>query len=519
MRSVQLADDLIPTIGYIRVSMAREEMISPELQRAAIAQWAARTGHQIIDWVQDLDATGRNFKRKIMRAIERVEASEAQAIAVWKYSRFGRTRTGIEINLARIEQAGGQLLSATEDLDATTATGWFQRDVIFSVATFESKRAGEQWSETHHWRREQGLPATGGRRFGYIWHPRRVYAPDGSVTLQDEHYEPDPESKGLVADLFQGYVAGDGFNVLAARLNAAGIRTSHNKIWNDRSLCIYMDSGFAAGYLRVHDDACKTEPYLSRCPNHHLYRHPTKGHPPIISPELWQQYQERRNFTRTAAPKNRAAAYPLSGLARCGLCSGSTRRVVVHGNSYFICDQRSRKGTTVCVGFRTCPVNVGDEALLRWLKKITGEVSDEARTLSAGRVIPDPAASFERRRAAAQQEVQRIERAVAKHMRTYAMSELDDADGTLEREYLATLAGLRAEKSAAAERLFVLDTPSPEEKAAMSRSAAQPIAIGLLEEWDTLAPGRANALLRKIVGRLEVLPGRRVSVIPAWEVD
>jgi hypothetical protein len=29
-----------PAIGYIRVSMAREEMISPELQRKSIQDWA-----------------------------------------------------------------------------------------------------------------------------------------------------------------------------------------------------------------------------------------------------------------------------------------------------------------------------------------------------------------------------------------------------------------------------------------------------------------------------------------------
>lgn len=36
MTAPAAADGRIPTIGYIRVSMAREEMISPELQRTSI---------------------------------------------------------------------------------------------------------------------------------------------------------------------------------------------------------------------------------------------------------------------------------------------------------------------------------------------------------------------------------------------------------------------------------------------------------------------------------------------------
>ena len=312
------ADDLIPAIGYIRVSTAREEMISPELQREAITKWAKRTGHHIIDWVEDLDKTGRNFKRKIMNAIERIERREAKVIAVWKYSRFGRNRTGIEINLARIEKVGGQLISATEEIDATTATGWFQRDVTFSIATLESKRAGEQWMETHQWRRAHGLPASGRQRFGYIWHPRKIYRPDGSVILQEERYEPDPATSDYVLEIYRRYIAGEGFKQLAVYLNALGVPTVRGGPWWDAVLRKYMDSGFTAGYLRIHSAACE-EPYTSECPNHDLVKHPEFHHPAIITEEIWQLYVARRAQVRITVPRARKASYPLTGLVRCGL--------------------------------------------------------------------------------------------------------------------------------------------------------------------------------------------------------
>lgn len=53
---------------------------------------------------------------------------------MWKYSRFGRNDLGIAVNLARLENVGGQLESATEEIDARTAVGRFNRAILFDLA-------------------------------------------------------------------------------------------------------------------------------------------------------------------------------------------------------------------------------------------------------------------------------------------------------------------------------------------------------------------------------------------------
>jgi hypothetical protein len=187
------ADDWEPWIGYIRVSTWKEEKISPELQETALRAWAARTRRRLLEPLTiDLDVTGRNFKRKIMRDIERVERREAKGIAVWKYSRFGRTRDGVPRNLKRLEDVGGQLASATEEVDARTAGGRMMRGIMFEFAAYESDVRGEQWRETHdHRRYKLHLPATGRRRFGYLWTPRTVPDPTapGGIRIQEERYD------------------------------------------------------------------------------------------------------------------------------------------------------------------------------------------------------------------------------------------------------------------------------------------------------------------------------------------
>lgn len=518
MPAFQPAGDLIPTIGYIRVSMAREEMISPDLQRSIISQWAARTGHRIIDWVVDLDATGRNFKRKVMGVIERIEAGEAQVIAVWKYSRFGRSRTGVPANLARVEKVGGQLLSATEEVDARTAVGRFQRGMIMEFNAFESDRSGEQWMETHQWRREQGLPATGGKRFGYTWHPRKIYAPDGTITLQQERYEPDPDLRDIVKNLYRRYVAGKGFRSLAASLNDAGRLTASGTLWSDRSLCLYMDSGFAAGYLRVHDEACKIVPYRSSCPSHTLFRHPTKQHPAIISDTLWEQYAARRAFTRTAPPNSRKARYPLTSLTHCVLCGFSGQRSSNNqGFASFICNARARKGAKACDGLQI-PVATVEAEVIRWLGSLAIEIDAEAERLPKPSALQEAVApSPEQQRAKASREIERLERAVAKHMRVYAMSEAEDPDGTLEREYLSTLDDLRAEKAGATARLAALGVqPSETQKAAVKASAVL-LVPSLLQRWDSMRPEHINALLRQVIARIDLGPDHSIAIHPVWE--
>lgn len=512
------ADTRIPAIGYIRVSMAREEMISPELQRAAIESWAARTNHRIVEWVEDLDKTGRNFKRKIMRAIERVEAGTVKRIAVWKYSRFGRNRTGIETNLARIENAGGQLMSATEEVDATTAAGWFQRDVIFSVAAYESKRAGEQWKETHDWRRENGLPASGMNRFGYIWHQRKIYEPDGTINLQEERYEPHPEQGPVVASLYERYINGESFRRLAIWLNSNGFRTVRGNAWTVNAIMRHLDSGFAAGYLRLHMD-CQISDCTGACDNYQLTKHPTKHQPQLITEETWQRYLRRREQTRVRL-RVRRATYPFSGFLRCGRCGGGIKRVgSAKAATRLICRRYDESGPAACAGSRVLISDV-HTAVIDFLSKTAApaiEASAERSPSAALTVVKALSPEAERERLEAQ--VTQLDKAIGKAMRTFAMSTDDDPDGILESEYRKLLTSLRDEKAQLAEAIKRL-APGAQETAQSRHGRAVRVALSLTAEWDTLSPSRINALLSHVIEGIVVRPDYEgLELQPTWSSE
>jgi site-specific DNA recombinase len=334
-------------IGYIRVSMAREEMISPDIQRTVITDWARRNGYRIVAWIEDLDETGRNFRRKVMRGIERIEQHEAHGIAVYRYDRWGRNAVESLANVQRVELVGGQVLSATEPLDPETAIGRYNRTNAFALAEMQSDIIGENWKAALGNRVSRGLPATGGDRFGYVRKGRIADPVEPNRFRRDvtdpggERYEPDPKTSPALAEAYRLFVVGNGCNKILKWLNGAGFRSTRGDTFSEQTLFNVMDSGFAAGLLRIHDPSCKCERGVTRCP-HVLY---VKGaHKPIIDEKMWKDYLARRGKRRKMPPRSRETRYPLTSLIVCGHCqinmtifyargeSGYGYRCVTHAN-------------------------------------------------------------------------------------------------------------------------------------------------------------------------------------------
>ncbi|MEH0555977.1 recombinase family protein [Streptomyces sp. B21-101] len=514
-------------LGYIRVSTWKEEKISPELQEAALRAWAKRTGRRLLEpLIIDLDATGRNFKRKIMGGIRRVEDGEARGIAVWKYSRFGRTRDGVALNLKRLEDAGGQLESATEEGDARTATGRLQRGILFEFAAYESDVRGEQWRETHdHRRYKLHLPATGRPRFGYVWHPRRLPDPQhpGGFILQEEKYVAHPELGPVMTDRYRQFVDGDAFYALVSELNTAGHRTTRGGLWSEQTLIRYMDSGFPAGLLRVHNPECRKCPPDKRghCPNT-VYIPGAQEE--LISAELWQMYQERREQVRRVPPRARAATYELSGLLRCGLCRGTLvannaervrdgKTVRLRGYSYR-CARRNVVGPMGCPGVWAIRTDV-EEAAFKWLQ---GEVAD---AINEAPSVPHQRAEQQDGRAAAARERARLQAEADKLAAALVNLRVDRAanpDDYGPGEYEAARDRIRSQQranTAAMERVAVVE-------ATPHRADYKPLIIGVTDEWDTFTERERSALYRQLARRVVVTKdeGRpHVAVHPMWEPD
>jgi hypothetical protein len=518
--------DWEPWIGYIRISTWKEEKISPELQQAAIEAWALRTHRRIIEWIPDLDDTGRNFKRRIMTAIGMVEQGAARGIAVWKYSRFGRSRDGIALNLKRLEDAGGQLASATEEGDARTATGRLQRGILFEFAAYESDVRGEGWRETHdHRRTVLHLPATGRNRFGYLWTPRRVVDPASPTgwRLQEESYKAHPKQGPVMADRYRQYLDEEPFRSLVLDLNAEGWRTARGGPWSEQTLIRYMDSGFCAGLLRVHNPECACSGEKRRnCMNSVFI---PGAQEELISADIWQAYEERRAAQRAIPPRARTPVYPLSGMLRCGTCRGSTpaasasigpagSKQSVRGHAYH-CGRHTSMGAVGCPGVWARRADVERE-VTAWLNR------EAARQVDAAPAAPHEArpSSTDRRDQAAARRVTLQAEAdrLAQALTTLRVQRAADPDDWGPGEYEAARDRIRGQQATV---MAELESAATVETLPV-RADFQARVVALAAEWDAYDYAQRNRILRRLIRRVVLTrtdAGVTIDVHPLWEAD
>ncbi|MGO4630556.1 recombinase family protein [Streptomyces sp. 2RAF24] len=507
-RSEVIASGLIPVIGYARVSTWREEMISVEIQQSVVEDAAARRGRYVSEWIVDPDATGRNFRRKVMRAIEIIEDPKRveREIWAWKFSRFGRNRHGVEINLARIENVGGDLISATEDVDPRSAVGKLTRGVLLDIAEFESNRASEQWQETHDLRRRAGLPATGGRRFGYTWFPRRLPDGQGGWTLQEERYEATPEQAELSYEGLERYNAGKfGYGKIAMWWNELGVLNTRGRPWQDQTVRWHYDSGFGSGLLVTHrrDVQCSD---MGRCQRPPHYNHIAAEHEAIWSDEAWDTYRERRKERRSWSPRSHEPAYPLTGLMRCGECGSHTRNDNHGGKGCraYHCGARARHAVdhpTTWIRRTVVESHVHD-----WLVEVSAEID----AIAAGEVVlpkPRQAPDVAGRRKVLEVEISKISGAVDRATEGHVL-------GDIPRDtYLRTRDRLVKQLDVLRKELDEL----PEEPAEpLSPLPFRDVVRGLLAEWDTISVQSKRIILSRLIRRVEICANKVVRVVAVW---
>lgn len=272
-----------PWLGYIRVSFVGnrngDRFRSPEEQRAAIEQWAARTNNPVEILPPELDQSGGTDRRPILQqALRRIEHGDAQGLVVAYLSRAARNvRLLLDLD-ERIRAAGGTLVSvAEESFDPTTPVGEFGRTVLAAVAQLELDTHRERFHRLRQDTVRRGIWANRMIPVGYRRNPttRRL--------------EPDPNIAPKVARAFRLAAQGEP-TIRIARLvglTPAGAR----RMLRNR---VYL------GELTIGP-----------------HTNPT-AHPPLVDEPTWLAAQRRP--PKPAPHGKERATRLLSGLLRCQSC-------------------------------------------------------------------------------------------------------------------------------------------------------------------------------------------------------
>lgn len=488
LRAVPDPPRRLRALSLIRVSKERLGMVSPEIQRTAITDYAQVRGYEVVAELEGLDESGSRTRSawwaRLDQAVGMVEAGQVDVVLVWKFSRAARHRLKWATALDRIEQAGGQLESATEQIDASTAVGGLARGMLGEINVFEARRTGEGWKEAHANRVGKGKPATGKPKFGYVY------------DLEEQLHVPDPVTGPVLADLYRRYVAGESVYQLVRWLNGHGHKTTAGGVWSDRSLRRVLDSGFASGRFMAGGDSKR-----GIAPTLH-----DGVHQALIDEDLWQAYQDARGLRRARPARSERSQYLLSGLVRCTRCGGP----MVAGQygrarrPKYRCKNGKESGPEVCTGGYVMAGFVEDQ-VFGWLQEQAADV-DTAR---------DAAAAAGVRRTSVEDEVTRLSRQLASVEASLQRLVVSQAkDPVPDSVYKAARAELEEEHAGLVESL-------ESSQREVRRSVLDPgaVARGLVESWETRPVEHRREVLRSLVRAVWVTTGRpraEVVVDPVW---
>lgn len=472
---------------YIRVSTAREEMISPELQHENNVVAAEREGLEIIGTVYDLDMSGRDFaKRKIAEMIQGVRDKSADGILTWKFSRWGRNFTDSLINLRELRQAEGFIVSSTEPGGIETPQGKIPMYLLLLMAEIQSDQIGESWRDTHWNRIRNGLPANGRPRFGYKY------------DKPNRRFEQDPITAPWLARAYRQYINRQPLSTIVQEMTAAGIRGTGGKPFVHTSMLFVLDSGFGAGKIIVNarrGRASVGDP---------IYY--DGAHEPVITEDEWERYLALRGKRR--APRHVNPVSRFSGLMRCGTCGRTLARYLDEDSRAWGCRNTDYNSTNPCQARASIREHKVNTEVFAWLMdQAQGDGYDEAAARLA--MVQEARADLSQ----LQQEAAELDQALIRLEDRVLRGRLDeDRADVLRAEYETELAENRRNQEELSGRAELPPVPTPE------------MFDALVDLWNRadVDTSIVNAALSKVIRCVKVYPqgsATRMRVIPAWESD
>lgn len=294
--------------GYYRISKARDDMVAPELYEAEIRRYCEYKKLQLHEPLfSDIGISGRAESRHLRKGLDELVARrrEFSAIITPRLNRFGRSLKDLSETFQVLDDDGVALIFLDVEVNTRTPTGRLVRNMLASLAEWESDRIGEYWQDVLANARKAGR-YTGTKPYGYIY------------DLTEHQLIPDEEASTVVREIFERYAHGETASAIARDLNERGI--PFRRFLRDKDGSLRKTYAKSKGFwgpdsvLRI-----VTNPvYVGR------QRVGIKENPgawkTLVELTTFDVCVARREREQSHRPRYGKGAHLLSGLLVCGVC-------------------------------------------------------------------------------------------------------------------------------------------------------------------------------------------------------
>lgn len=209
-------------VGYVRVSTAgqAEDGISLDAQRAKVRAYCDLHGLTLLDVHGDEISGKRADNRPGLNAALVQACKHKAAVVVYSLSRLARSTTDAIAIAERLDNAGADLVSLSEQLDTTTAAGRMFFKLMAVLADFERDLVSERTTTALAHKRNRSERISGRIPFGY------ELADDGVRLL------PNSNEQRAIRSMIGLRDRGQSYRVIIADLERRGVAPKNGGKWH-----------------------------------------------------------------------------------------------------------------------------------------------------------------------------------------------------------------------------------------------------------------------------------------------
>ncbi len=330
----------IRVAAYARVSSGKDAMLhSLSAQVSYYSQLIqSHGGWEYVGVYADEAKTGtKDTRENFCRLLTDCRAEKIDIVLTKSISRFARNTVTLLETVRELKSLGIDVFFEEQNIHTFSGDGELMLSILASYAQEENLSA----SENQKWRIrknfQDGIPVSVSL-LGYRY--------------QDKHFVVVPHEAEIVKRIFNDYLSGKGYYLIAKELNAEGILTMKGYPWKSDAVAKLLKNYTYTGNLLLQRTYRENHITKKKLPNRGQLSkyHVTETHEPIIDLVTFQAVQDEmtRRLQKFACKNKTPGYHSLTGKIRCACCDKNYNRKTLPHRVVWICSTFNRKGKAFC---------------------------------------------------------------------------------------------------------------------------------------------------------------------------